>query len=421
MRNSVNVRVSCNNKLCDLVMDLPFFESSAIPDVKSQCVKCSSGILTVSALTPFDFQSSKKSHVSKLIPKGTQVFQDNNSTGMKRDAVGKHPIYTSINPDYKNNSPGGSHTLLTAFYNRYATGLVIMDVLRRMAGGDNKGGTVDVSDFLIEFGKTSQKLKVHLREIEGKHKIGRGERLSDAFPSSNSKGKGPMKIALKSWIGCYRGELKIDGGILMKIGILECKDAHTIVVTEYERNLSDLPSIEEHLLSSTKPFEMFGDSRPYLGCFYSPTISNLLLDKIEDILCDEYHHMMYVLGMIEKADGPNGWNSNFYAFLESDLLVAGKGHPRWGDRYKQYLQTARRYSVRNEDHAKQQEQQEQQVAAHHRMVKNINSTLGGLLGRSKELGLIYPVRSLSVKNVRITKFGKERLAIYRRNCREVEE
>jgi len=98
------------------------------------------------------------------------------------------------------------------------------------------------------------------------------------------------------------------------------------------------------------------------------------------------------------------------------LLVAGKGHPRWGNRYEQYIQTVR--LVRNIENDAEWLQVRKEVA-HNRMVKNINSTLGGLLGRSKELGLIYPVRSGLVKNVRITKFGKERLAIYRR--REVEE
>ena len=46
------------------------------------------------------------------------------------------------------------------------------------------------------------------------------------------------------------------------------------------------------------------------------------------------------------------------------------------------------------------------------MATNINSTLGGLLGRMKELGLIYPIRVGVVKNVQITPFGEKILSEY---------
>ena len=50
--------------------------------------------------------------------------------------------------------------------------------------------------------------------------------------------------------------------------------------------------------------------------------------------------------------------------------------------------------------------------ASNRMATNINSTLGGLLGRMKELGLIYPIRFGAIKNVQITPFGEKILSEY---------
>ena len=76
------------------------------------------------------------------------------------------------------------------------------------------------------------------------------------------------------------------------------------------------------------------------------------------------------------------------------MIAAGNGQNRWGNRFWRYLENAKRKGKRNPE-----------ILAADKMETNINSTLGGIIGRMKELGIVRPVRSGSVKNLLITEFG----------------
>lgn len=294
---------------------------------------------------------------------------------------------------HKNNSPGGEN-ILTAFTNRYATGLVILDICEDICGEDN---VVELEEFLEEFDAVSSDLKNHLRGVEDDFGISRGERLSDGFPVSS----GPMKIALKAWIGCAGKELLRNRGLLMKIGALERINAKQFRIKQ-QGAFSQIENIRDTLLECTEPSDVWGESKPYLGVYLPDSVRWPIIDEIRTHVPDEFYHMMYVLDLVNRASNEEeGWDSNFYAFDELSNISNGNGHPRWGNRYEYYTQLAKRKGERNpEDFAST------------RMVTNINSTLGGLLGRMKELGLIYPIRSGAAKNVRITPFGEIILSEY---------
>ena len=292
-----------------------------------------------------------------------------------------------------NNSPGGEN-ILKAFTNRFATGLVILDISREIAEED---GIVELKEFLDAFTETSFRIKDHLRTIEDEFGISRGERLSDGFPVMS----GPMKIALKAWIGCTGEDLVRNRGLLMELGALERVNARQFRIVE-NGAFSQLPNVKQMLIESDKPERTFGENKPYLGVFLPARVSTEIISQIQVHIPDEFHHMMYVLSLIKSSSNEeDGWDSNFYALQEIDNILNGNGHPRWGDRYEYYCHLARR---KGEHHPED--------FASNRMVTNINSTLGGLLGRMKELGLIYPIRSGTVKNVQITPFGEKILFEY---------
>ena len=292
-----------------------------------------------------------------------------------------------------NNSLGGDN-VLKAFTNRFATGLVIMDISREIAEED---GIVDLEEFLDAFNDTSFRIKDHLRTIEDDCGISRGERLSDGFPVMS----GPMKIALKAWIGCTGEELARNRGLLMEVGALERVNARQFRIVE-NGPFFQLPNVKQMLIESDKPESVFGENKPYLGVFLPAHVSTEIISQIRVHIPDEYHHMMYVLSLVKSSSNEEyGWDSNIYAIQEIGNILEGNGHPRWGDRYEYYCDLARRKGERNPE-----------SFAGSRMATNINSTLGGLLGRMKELGLIYPIRSGAAKNVRITPFGEIILSEY---------
>ena len=246
----------------------------------------------------------------------------------------KRPSYSLSKIPHINNSPGGDN-ILKAFTNRFATGLVIMDISREIAEED---GIVDLEEFLDAFNDISFRIKDHLRTIEDDCGISRGERLSDGFPVMS----GPMKIALKAWIGCTGEELARNRGLLMELGALERVNARQFRIVE-NGAFFQLPDVSQMLIESDKPEHIFGENKPYLGVFLPARVSTEIISQIQVHIPDEFHHMMYVLSLIKSSSSEeDGWDSNFYAIQEIDNILNGNGHPRWGDRYEYYCHLARR-------------------------------------------------------------------------------
>lgn len=284
--------------------------------------------------------------------------------------------------------------ILTAFHGRMSQVIVIMQTLVKMSGGQNTGGVkLEVAEVIDRLESTFETLNRHLSNIEDEHNIGRGERLSVAFPISN----GSKRIMFKTWLGIdlQKREVVSDGTLMDSM--LETPNANQIVVTEYERRVSDLPDLEVHLLSLSRPLGVLGDRRPYLPIFYDEEISTQIIAKMHMVWPHEYDHLIHVLGLVNQAsqqDRISGWNSNEYAINETKMIAAGNGQNRWGGRFWRYLENAKRKGKRNPE-----------IVAADKMIVNINSTLGGIIGRMKELGIARPVRSGNVKNLLITEFG----------------
>ena len=365
--------LSCTNSGCDMEFQINHLVGATPPNTRDMCPKCNSSM----ALDRILVKTGDEGEEVKLVTPDLKRIS--------RVAAGA--------TFHTNNSPGGEN-ILTAFTNRYATGLVILDISREIAGDD---GIVELDDFLDIFTEASFDIKNHLRNIEDEFNISRGERLSDGFPIMD----GPMKIALKAWIGCTGIELARNRGLLMELGALERVNARQFRIVD-NGAFSQLPSVKQMLIASAEPDQVFGESKPYLGVFWPTRVSTEIISQIEVHIPDEYHHMMYVLGLVKSGSNEEeGWDSNFYAIHEIGDFLQGNGHPRWGNRYEYYSRLAVKKGERDREDF-----------ASNRMATNINSTLGGLLGRMKELGLIYPIRFGAINNVQITPLGEKNLSEY---------
>ena len=127
-----------------------------------------------------------------------------------------------------------------------------------------------------------------------------------------------------------------------------------------------------------------------------------ILSALFECMPDEKDWAMHILETIEMASmfHKDGWDSNQYAREEASNCANGRCHPRWSTQdgktlFEKYLDRAKRQRKRSpDDHAAD------------RLEKYINGSLGGLLSRMKELGLIIPVRLGNTKNFKITSFGE---------------
>ena len=70
-----------------------------------------------------------------------------------------------------------------------------------------------------------------------------------------------------------------------------------------------------------------------------------------------------------------------------------------------YLEKGYKFSLDKKRKAKKRVHNPE-LFAQERLLSHVNSTLGGLLSRLKELGLIHPLRVGRAKNFLLTEFGK---------------
>lgn len=390
--NSVNISLRCNNS-CGLKLHVSLMEGASLPHLPSICPKCNSGMVEIDRITTIgeDIRSEDRSNHT------VDVHPDQNSFDLTPTPAiiefrGEIPTRT-----------GGSN-ILTAFHGRMTQAILIMQTLVKMGGGNNTGGVVlDVEEVIERIEGTLSRLHNHLFRIEEECHIGRGERLSVAFPIS----QGSRKIMFRTWLGIDldKREVTTDGTLMASM--VEAISAKEITVTEYERRVSDIPDIEDYLLSLERPHKILGEKRPYLPVFYEKWMTIEILAKMHMVWPDEYDHLIHLLSLVQKATLQNpkeGWDSNDYAQQETALITEGNGHGRWGDRYVKYLNSAKRRRKRYPE-----------AIAFDKMVTNINSTLGGTIGRMKELGLVRPVRVGGVKNLLVTDRGNEAIGLHQEN------
>ena len=110
---------------------------------------------------------------------------------------------------------------------------------------------------------------------------------------------------------------------------------------------------------------------------------------------DEYSWLIHILSEISDADSI-GWDSNRYAEISVQREIHDRGTPRWTysdttTMWQRYVDIGHKYkSDKKRNKKRKNPVTDPESFASDRLLKHINSTLGGLLGRMKEMGLIPP-------------------------------
>jgi len=257
---------------------------------------------------------------------------------------------------------------------------------------------------IAPFLEWSSEIRDNLRRIEENLGIGRGQRLSDGFPSSNPEKLGPRNIALRNLFGTDGEKITAGSGLLQKIGVLKVSKniPNTFIVGEPGARLIGVldEPVNIHLRSKgLAPTGIYG-THPQLPVFFTADNAIGMLKAVFEMMPDEEAWAMHILRTIRDHAGKNGWDSNVYASSMAALLLDGAGDQgRW--RKSSGLSLAEHYI----DLGKRKKEKSPRDFAKERLTNNINSALGGLFGRLKELGLIYPIADGPRKNVALTDVG----------------
>jgi len=398
----ISILISCLQN-CGGEMKIPLSLGNPIPQIPLMCFKCNSSYMVIEKFGP---NSVWKKPSNKVI--------ENLNTSLSKMVVepiarehmsGSLDISPTENQPWQDQSRGGSK-ILPSFINRWATVFVMIEEINEIANNTNND-VINLQELIVNFSNTSNKLNSSLRKLEEVHKIGRGERMSDAFPVR----EGPRNIAFRNIIGGNeKNGLNRNRGFLQEIGYIEFVNREQFRVnSKLEVCYSHLSILE--LKSPIKNYldyiatdglsadqKILGDY-PKLITYYPEYLTKEIVEKIRSINPDEYFWMIHILKIIDDATSKDpifGWDSNSYAFVRTKNCSDGDCHIRWIEKWEKYIQQANRKKISRVD-----------GFAKNRLMTHINSTLGGLLGRMKELGLIYPNRNGLTKNFLISDLGKD--------------
>jgi hypothetical protein len=370
----ITISLTCNSSTCSNHLVVPLANGSIFPTIDSRCRFCN-GMLVINEIDGMPVKDAMVTSSTKM-------------------------SYLTSNHD----SNLGQRHILSGFVNRISPTIVLVQLIDEISDEHN---VVTLHQLIPAWMATSNKMREKLRKIEDAHKIGRGERLSDGFPSSDPEKYGPMRISLRSLLGTDGTHILKERGLLQQYDFVERLDGSVLRLTERSKSITSLPKFEKLLVKSSVP-EMIGE-RPKLPLFIPPDLAKQMIAILQDSLPDEYEWMLHILNLIEKSsDDEFGWDSNAYAQYETNRWKDGGGHPRWMKSddlslWDNYMDRGQRKGYKK---AKRIE------FASDRLCNYINSILAGLLGRMKEMGLIHPVRVGHVKNFLITDFGRETSSFY---------
>ena len=396
MNKRGTINLTCSENTCQHTLSLPIVTGGMLPALDPYCRKCDSIYIITS------FEAEVKS-VSK-----TESTQTNSKFRIPKVQISNVEITRFEN--FTVAIGEGGHNIFTGFVNR----ITPLFVLTQMIGDIQSNGSADLESVIVNWHKTSDSIRNHLRTHEDSLGAGRGERLSDGFPSADPLADGPMKISLRNALGTNGRYLLENRGWLQKLGLVERIDSTTLCLTELSQKVMDMPDLRKVLLEATPQVQ--GDQPP-LVVFIPEKVAEQILDLLAELMPDEFAFVIDILQQINQEDGVLGWNSNNYAPMIVDQSLKGQFHSRWMHHdgttplLEMYLNKGYKFKADKKRKGKSKIRDPEEFATN-RLLKHVNSTLGGQLSRLKELGLIYPVRVGREKNFHLTDFGSRILAVH---------
>ena len=118
---------------------------------------------------------------------------------------------------------------------------------------------LSVSKLVEEFNSISNQIRGHLKNVEEKLGVKRGEKLSDGYPEYNESNLGPMRIAHRNIIGTDGEHILFKRGIIQQMGLVEVVANSTTEfrLTERADPFINLPCLKSELLQLEDPQLIF--------------------------------------------------------------------------------------------------------------------------------------------------------------------
>lgn len=348
-------------------MRLPFTTHSVFPNIENRCAACSQGVLIIS-----DIETGAP-------PLATTA------------AIHMDASPSNASP---NESDGGNR-IFTAFQNRLAPLVVILQLIDEMS---EETGDVEISALVEAFKERSGFLRKHLQDrLEHPLDVKRGQKLSDGFPAVDRPG--PLNITLRNYVGCDQERLLVGRGLIQEFGLVDIVDDTKLRLTEKAKPFLELPNLADKIRTTQDLVTFY--STPVLPKYYKAKFAFKLANAVEKLAPDQHDWMMHILEEIIACEGKNGWDSNAYAADETQRASVGKAHARWrlidhtyGTLYDKFEAQA----VRKAHH-------DPEGQAWSRHESHVNGKLGSVLSHLKELGFIVPVAVGNTKNFAATERG----------------
>ena len=348
-------------------MRLPFTTHSVFPNIENRCAACKQGVLIISDI-------------------------ENGAPPLATTAA----IHVDAPPsDVAPNESRGGNQIFTAFQNRLAPLVVILQLIDEMS---ETTGDVEISDLVEAFKERSGLLRKHLQDrLEHPLDVKRGQKLSDGFPAVDRPG--PLNITLRNYIGCDEERLLVGRGLIQEFGLVDIVHDTKLRLTWKAKPFLELPNLADKIRTTQKLVAFY--STPVLPKYYEETFAFELANAVETLAPDQHDWMMHILGEIIACEDKNGWDSNHYAAEETNAANQGKAHARWklnNHTYGTLLEKFKAQAERKGHHAPNAE-------AWSRHESHVNGKVGSVLSHLKELGFIVPVAVGNTKNFAATERG----------------
>ena len=387
----VEIIFICMNDVCQFNYNVQLIEGTIIPAIMQSCPKCKAS---------FEIQRIEDHHSNEF----TEHSKLGNAKN-KKEPLTKPP---NISTSPTKNLDAGNE-IISGFVNRLTPVFILNNIIQQQG----RNGPIHLGELKERWLEKSSLLRDTLIRIEQSYGIKRGERLSDGFPVD----AGPIHIFFNNVIGTAYSTSYSSKGILERFNFIRWESEDWLIPTETGLNYT-LPDLESNIFSAEPKVIQ---TNPKLLIFLNENQRMKIIDALKEQIPDEFTFLLEILNEISTSNQEYGWDSNYYGIAIARDHFNGIFHSRWKNAhgnflYHHYQEQHGRIVNRKKKKGKKTEKFEEFVTS--RLTNNINSNLGGLLSRMKELNLIYPIRVGRSKNFAITEFGKK---ILTQNQASVEE
>ena len=298
--------------------------------------------------------------------------------------------------------------LLSGYVNRISPAIVMIQTISDISGGIGPDFMVNHVSLAEEFMDRSSRIKEVLVELESSEDIGRGEKLSDGFPSNSDLSENPKLIALRNLLGSNGTNITPGSGYLQEAGILVYAGDGNVHLSPESLGIEGIISSDLNgrlsSIETAASMQRISQGPPKHPVFIPEDDARKILEFIRISTPDEHSWEMGILASIVNAPG-DSWDSNNLADEEVERCLEEQDFSYWNtrtgeSRYEKYMDAAIRKGIGDQLGTTQVEQY-----AIDKLRGHINATLSGALGRMKELGLIHPVKMGRKKNFKATNLG----------------